>query len=299
MIRWLCLMVLGVSLSGCGRLLFFPQAELVRTPGDVGLAWRDVHIRSADGTPLHAWWLEAAAADGSPPRGTVYFLHGNAENISTHLASVHWLPAAGYQVLLLDYRGFGRSAGEPRLPGVVEDVQAGFRWLAAEPQAQDLPLFLLGQSIGAALGAQVAGTDGEARAQLAGVVLDSGIARFGWIAREVAAKGWLTWPLQWPIAWTMPRGYDPLDAVAAIAPLPVMILHGRNDAIVPFRHGEALDAAAGEPKTFVPYDGPHIGAFLYPSVRSRLLEFFAEAPRRADISPTSGPGSSPSERPSR
>src|SRR5690606_4040484 len=130
------------------------------------------------------------------------------ENISTHIASVRWLPAAGYQVLMLDYRGFGQSAGRARIPEVFMDIEAGFRWLDAEPAAAGRPLFLLGQSIGAALGVYVAGNDEGIRRRLDGVALDSGIARYGWIAREVAAKGWLTWPFQWPIAWSMPDGYD-------------------------------------------------------------------------------------------
>jgi len=269
------MILVAALLQGCSRLLFFPQRALVRTPADVGLAYRDVSITAADGTALHGWWLPATGDPSGAAKGTVFFLHGNAENISTHIASVYWLPAAGYQVLLLDYRGFGRSAGKPRLPDVFTDVEAGFRWLREEPQAAARPLFLLGQSIGGALGCYVAGSNEELRAQLAGVVLDSTFARYSWVARDAAAHGWLTWPFQWPIAWSMPDGYDPMDFIGRLSPVPVLVIHGRRDDIVPYAHGEALFAAAREPRSFLGYDGPHIGGFMDARNRELLLEFFA------------------------
>jgi hypothetical protein len=265
------LLLLGM-LSGCGHLLFYPSRQIVRTPLDLGLQYRDVELRAADGTQLAAWWL---AAQG-PPQGTVLFLHGNAENISTHIGSVYWLPAAGYQVLLLDYRGFGRSAGKPGLPAVFADIRAALAWLEREPGAQGVPLYMLGQSIGASLGGFLAGSDPAIRAQLRGVVLDAGFARYAWIAAEAAASSPLTWLLQGPAAWSMPDGYDLLDAVASISPVPLLLIHGTRDEIVPFRHAEALFAAAREPRFLLSYDGPHIGTFQDPGIRASVLRFFAE-----------------------
>jgi hypothetical protein len=239
-----------------------------------------VEITPADGTALHGWWLPAHG----PARGTVFFLHGNAENISTHIGSVYWLPAEGYQVLLLDYRGFGRSAGKPRLPEVFQDIEAGFSWLAQQPEVQGRPLYLLGQSLGAALGGRFVATHPAIRGSLAGVVLDAAIARYGWIAREVAAKSWLTWPFQWPIAWTMPDGYDLLDVVADISPVPLMVIHGTADEIVPYRHAQALFEAAREPKSFLSYDGPHIGTFRDAENRRYLLDFLATASQASEAS---------------
>jgi fermentation-respiration switch protein FrsA (DUF1100 family) len=268
-IRLVAGLLLLSLLSGCSGLLFYPGRQLVRTPAELGLRYRDVQLQASDGTALHGWWLEAR----DEARGTVFFLHGNAENISTHIGSVAWLPAQGYQVLLLDYRGYGRSGGKPRIPAVFQDIEAGFAWLAEAPEVRDQPLFLLGQSLGAALGGYVVATQPEIRERLAGVVLDAGIARYDWIARDVAARSWLTWPLQWPIGWSMPDGCDLLDVIADISPVPLLLIHGTEDAIVPFRHGEALFAAAREPKVFLSYDGPHIGAFLEAENRHYLLDF--------------------------
>lgn len=264
----LCALLVGA----CSRMLFMPTRPLVRTPADIGIAYRDVALAASDGTRLAAWWLPATG----PARGTVLFLHGNAENISTHLASVYWLPAEGYQVLLLDYRGFGNSAGKPGIPAVFADLHAAIDWLASEPAAQGLPLFLLGQSLGATLGGYLVGADPAVRARFAAVVLDAGFARYRWIVHDVASQSWLTWPLQWPIGWGMPRGYDLLDQVGNISPVPLLLIHGRQDAIVDYRHAEALFAAARPPRFLLGYDGPHIGSFQDPRVREALLRFFAD-----------------------
>lgn len=273
--RWLPVLFLLPILAGCSGMLFVPLKTLVRTPAEIGLAYRDVTLNAADGTRLAAWWLPAEG----PARGTVLFLHGNAENISTHIGSVWWLPAEGYQVLLLDYRGFGGSEGRPLVPEVFADVRAALDWLATEPAGRDKPLFLLGQSLGASLGGYLAGADPAVRARLAGVVLDAGFARYGWIAREVARQSWLTWPLQWPIAWSMPDGVDLLDQVGHISPVPLLLIHGRRDEIVGHHHAEALFDAAREPRYLLSYDGPHIASFQDASVRAALLRFFADPAR--------------------
>jgi fermentation-respiration switch protein FrsA (DUF1100 family) len=272
-IHWLPALLLSLLLAGCSGMLFMPMKTLVRTPADVGLDYRDIRLRAADGTQLAAWWLPASGE----VRGTVLFLHGNAENISTHLASVHWLPAAGYQVLLLDYRGFGRSEGRPVIPEVFADVRAALDWLAIEPGSRARPLYLLGQSLGAALGGYLVGADPLLRSSFTGVVLDAGFARYGWIAREVADRSWLTWPLQWPIAWSMPGDYDLLDQVGRISPVPLLLIHGRQDEIVGYHHAEALFAAAREPRQLLSYNGPHIGSFQDAEIRAEVLRFFVRA----------------------
>lgn len=105
--RILAILVLCLGLAACAGLLFYPDRHIRLTPERLGLDYEDVHLTAADGTKLHAWLLLAQGE----AHGFVLFLHGNAENISTHIHNVAWLPAEGYQILLLDYRGYGRSEG--------------------------------------------------------------------------------------------------------------------------------------------------------------------------------------------
>ena len=282
MLRVVVLLAAFLVLSGCSRFLFFPQSQWVRTPDALGIDYENVELVAADGTRLNAWWLESFAE----PEGTVVFFHGNAENISTHIGSVYWLPEANYQVLMLEYRGYGKSEGRPGVPEIFQDIRAALEWTFADPRTQDKPVFVLAQSLGAAMSSYTIANAPELNAQLSGVAFDASFTSYREITREVASRWWLTWPFQYPAAWTMPRDYDPVDYVEYISPTPVLIIHGRQDEIIPFRMGEEMFAAAEPPKNFLSFDGPHIQTFRDLQLRQTLLDFYKEAPARKAVSYT-------------
>ena len=267
------LFVLLLQLSGCGGLLFYPTQQWVRTPEELGISYRDLTLEGRDGTALSAWWLEAQG----PLKGTVLFLHGNAENISTHLGSVYWLPEQGYQVLMLDYRGYGHSEGVPSLPAVLSDIEVAFDYLFAQPKIDQQPVFLLAQSLGASMGGYVVANRADYRDRLDAVVLDAGFTAYPEIARDVASRHWLTWLFQYPVAWGMPDQYNLIDVIDQISPTPLLVIHGRHDTIIPFEHGERLLEAAGKPKAMLRYDGPHIATFKDLGNRELLLEYWDKA----------------------
>lgn len=268
------LLLLCFQLSACEGLLFFPQQQLLRTPADVGLSYSDVQITVDDSATLHGWWLPAVGE----ATATVLFAHGNAENISTHIASVYWLPAQGINVLLVDYRGFGRSPGRPTVANAVADLRASWRWLLTQPDAADLPLLGLGQSLGASLMAVAVARERDALAgRLKGLVLEAGFSDYAGIAREQAAKSSLTWLLQKPAAWVMPVGYDAIDALPALPAAPLLIVHGRLDAVVAVQHAQRLYQRALPPKRLYLYDGGHIASLQQPPGRQRLLDFIADS----------------------
>ncbi len=225
-----------LCLSACEALLFYPQATLVRNPAQVGLRYEDVRLDSTGDVSLHGWWLPAEGEAVA----SVLFLHGNAENISTHLASVYWLPAQGVNVLLLDYRGYGQSTGTPSLAGVVADACSGIDEVLRRAAMQALPAFVLGQSLGASISGHALAHCRQTYPGLAGVILDAGFTRYRDIARETAAGHWLTWALQYPAAWAMPKGYDLLDAMPRLPAVPLLLIHGRQDPVVPYHHAKAL-----------------------------------------------------------
>jgi alpha-beta hydrolase superfamily lysophospholipase len=253
--------------------MFYPTAQWVRTPVQLGIEYEELEIRSADGTRLSAWWLKAS----SEPKGTVVFFHGNAENISTHIGSVYWLPEQGYQVLMLDYRGYGYSEGAPAFPEVLDDIAAGLEWALEDARTQTLPVFVLGQSLGATMSGYVVAARPDLRTRLTGVVLDAAFTSYSEMARDIAARSWITWTFQYPIAWAMPDDYDLIDHIAEISPVPLLLIHGTQDQIIPFANSEKLFITAGKPKRFLQYDGPHIATFRDLELREMLLQFFREA----------------------
>lgn len=264
---------LVMILSGCGGLLFYPSKQWLRTPDELGVRYRDITIASHDGTALSAWWLEAEG----PLQGTVLFLHGNAENISTHLGSVYWLPEQGYQVLMVDYRGYGHSKGSPSLPAVLDDIDAAIGYLFQQPGVEQHAVFALAQSLGASMGGYVIASRADYREKFDAVVLDAGFTGYPEIAKDITSSHWLTWLFQYPVAWGMPSQYNLIDVVAQLSPTPLLLIHSRQDAVIPYQHSENLLAAAGEPKAMLRYDGAHITTFKNLGNRQLLLQYWQRA----------------------
>ncbi|MBW7471118.1 alpha/beta hydrolase [Marinobacter sp. M216] len=267
--------------SGCSSVFFFPDKVTYITPDRLNLAYEDIYLDTADGETLHGWWLPAAT-DKDDTKGTVYFLHGNAQNVSSHILNVAWLPGEGYNVFAIDYRGYGKSTGAPDIEGALHDVETGMRWLAAKPETQDTPVFLLGQSLGGALGIPLA-SEWVKRAEepeIQGVVLDGTFSGFRGIAREKLDSFWLTWLFQIPLSWAIPAEYEGVDRIDGISPVPTLVIHSVRDGIIPFHHGKKLYAAAEEPKEFLQTDTPHASTFVIPAYKQIVLDFLSRATGR-------------------
>jgi fermentation-respiration switch protein FrsA (DUF1100 family) len=258
-------------------VFFYPDRVTYITPDRLNLEYDDVYIDTADGETLHGWWLPAEAPE-SNARGTVYFLHGNAQNISSHILNVAWMPERGYNVFTIDYRGYGKSTGDPDIEGALHDVETGLRWLVEKPEVRERPLYILGQSLGGGLGIALASewTQRDEQPRLDGVILDGTFSGFRNIAREKLGEFWLTWPLQIPLSWTIPEDYEGVDHIPRISPVPVMVIHSVRDGIIPFHHGEALYEAAKEPKEFLQTDTPHGATFVIPGYRKEMIRFMGQ-----------------------
>jgi fermentation-respiration switch protein FrsA (DUF1100 family) len=289
-VRACCLCVLFVLLAGCDSWLFYPERELSLTPKIAGLEFTDVLITAADGTRLHAWWLPVPA--GVPVRGTVLHLHGNGGNVASHLGASWWLPAQGYQVLLVDYRGYGRSQGEASLAGAYQDIDASFAWLAQVPQVQGKPLIVLGQSLGGAMAVHYLAGHAAQRAQLQALVLDGAPASYADMAQYTLASFWLTWPLQVPLSWLMPESDSAIYAMPQLGGLPTLLYQSIDDKVVPLSNGVRLYQAARPPRVLQLTRGEHVQTFAEPFWREVMLHYLADPqgvtglPRLAEI-PTS------------
>ncbi|MEN8197999.1 MAG: alpha/beta hydrolase, partial [Pseudomonadota bacterium] len=213
---------LALSLGACTGLLFHPQSELLITPDRVGVAYRDIAFTAADGVELHGWFLPAETGAASGEACTVLFLHGNAENISTHLGAVWWLPAKGYNVFLFDYRGYGHSAGEPTLPGLHLDDAAALETVFAMEGVDSGKIVVFAQSLGGAV-AITALAQSPYRHRVRALITESAFSDYRGITREKLAGFWLTWPLRGPLSLTMNNDYKPLEAIGKISPTPVLI----------------------------------------------------------------------------
>ncbi len=258
-----------LALSGCTSIFLYPDRYEYKAPFPLGAVTEDVSIAARDGQQLHALYMPAQGER----RATILFLHGNAENLSSHAHAVGWLPQHGYAVLALDYRGYGRSEGDADIDAVHEDAQSALEWLVARGEQNTGPLIVFGQSIGGSIAIRlVAGS--PLRDHVSALIADSPFSSYRRIAREKLSEPWLTWPLQWPLSFLISDRYSAVDVVADISPIPLLLIHGERDRIVDASHSQRLYAAAREPKTlWIIADGMHIDATRRPPVRERLIEF--------------------------
>ncbi|MEN8132178.1 MAG: alpha/beta hydrolase [Pseudomonadota bacterium] len=262
------LLAIVLLVTGCSRLFYYPDKKLIRNPSDIGVCYEDVQFPSEDGIDLHGWFLPAAGR----AKGTILFFHGNAENISTHIGAVYWLPENGFNVFIFDYRGFGNSAGEARNQGVHRDARSALSYLLKRSDVDPERLILFGQSIGGAIALYTAATSGIA---ISAVVAESSFSSYPGILREKMSGLFLTWPFQW-LAWTMTSRYDPVTVVQDIRPVPLLLIHGDKDNTVAIQHAYTLfEAARGNKQLWVVKGGGHISAFAprRGNFRQRLLDY--------------------------
>lgn len=265
------ILILTLSLSACTGVFFQPQQIQYLTPDKVGLTYEDVYFSSSDGLKLHGWWLPATGK----AKGTVLFFHGNAENISTHIANVYWLPAQNYNIFLPDYRGYGRSEGVATLEGVQDDVSSAMGYLMKRADIDTERIVILAQSLGGA-SAIYNVAHSPYRAKIKALITESAFSDYRVITREKLASFWLTWPLQWPLSLTIDNDYSPLPVVNKISPIPLLIIHGDIDNVVPLSHGQALFTAAAQPKEmWVVEGGGHIEALRHKKYQTKLLEYLS------------------------
>lgn len=215
---------------------FAPEVGDPGSPAALGLAFEPLRFAADDGSALGGWWLPAA----SPARGVVLQAHGNGAHRGNHLPYVAWLPAAGWHVLSFDYRGYGDSGGTPTLDGVVRDTVAALAVARQRAGALANRLVVLGQSLGGSTAARAVATSPQG-VQL--LVVDCAYDSYYGIARDVAAGTPMAAMLPLAREVLPPPHDDPVAAIARLA-MPVLVVHAKEDEVVPVAHGRRLHAAA-------------------------------------------------------
>ena len=233
------------------QMVFLPMGAVTVTPAQRGLVYEDLWLRTRDGETLHAWFVPAAATDAP----VVLFFHGNAGNISHRLDTLRLLHDLGLATLILDYRGYGQSTGRPSEDGLYRDAEAAWRHLVETRGVPPGRIVLHGRSLGAAVAGWLA-----ARETPGALVLESAF-------RSVPELG--AHHYRWLPVRRLARIQFPLEAYVRAARAPVLVVHSRGDEIVPFSHGQALYAAAPEPRDLLEIHGGHNDGFLVSGARYR------------------------------
>ncbi len=228
-----------------------------------GLPLEEVWFKAEDGTKLFGWYVQSSAS--SP---VLLWCHGNAGNIIHRLENLAELYRIGLSVFIFDYRGYGRSEGKPSEEGLYQDALAAYSYLVDRRGVRPERLVLFGRSLGASVAGEIA-----SRKPAAGLILESPFPSIAAMAR--AHYGGL--PMHWLLS-----GRFPLSERLARVTMPVLVIHGDYDTIVPIELGREVFAAAREPKSFYVIEGAdhnntyHVGGRAY---FQRLARFIEEVTR--------------------
>lgn len=274
--KFLPLFLLGfLFINGCANSLFYhPTRRMAPAPSTRGHAYEDVYFHSADGVELNGWWLPAEGQ----AKGTVVHFHGNAQNMSTHIQYAEWLPAAGYNLFVFDYRGYGNSKGSPSRKGLVRDGMAVLQTVSKRPEVDPERLFVWGQSLGGTVALQ---SIMRSEVPIRAAIIDSTFSSHGKIASDKMKQ--LPWFLQ-PVRLFRPllisSSYNADEAVRNVPDLPILFIHGEQDRVIPSSHSQHLHELAPEhSQLWIIPDARHCDAVLrFPEqVRKRMIDFLQKS----------------------
>jgi len=227
------------------RFIFFPDRyptgrynEAHRIPG-----LRDEWFAASDGIRLHAWYAPA-----EQPIATLVMAHGNAGNLTNRLEIIRALRRRGFNVFMFDYRGYGRSEGNPDEAGVYLDGRAAFDHVQAMNGNDSTNIVLWGTSLGGAVALDVA-----LDRPVAGLILESTFTSAPAMASRLYP--WL------PIGSFLQAQFNSIDKIARYRG-PVLVIHGERDGLIPFEMGKELfEAAQGAKEMYAIAEADHNDTF--------------------------------------
>lgn len=221
------------------RFIFFPP----RYPagfgpaGSYGFRYEEVWLATADGVRINAWHVAGAGS-----RKVLLIFHGNAVNLGQDgTGRLQLFSRLGVNLMEVDYRGYGESQGSPSETGVYSDAEAAYLYLVGVRRYQPADIFIYGQSLGSAVAVHLA-----SQHQCAGLIVESALTS----AREMARR-----MFRIPLLEYVPKSrFDSLSKISRVQ-VPVLIIHGTRDDVIPFSMGQRLYQAAREPKSFLAVEG--------------------------------------------
>lgn len=244
-------------------IIFFPDPDLIATPADFGLEYEEVFFLTEDKVKLHGWWVP------KPGAPTLLWFHGNAGNISHRLENLKLLhELTGVQVFIFDYREYGRSEGRISREGTFKDALAAYRHVVESRGIPPQKLVLFGRSLGTALA-----TDLAVKHPCGVLILESPFTNSQDMARLYAP---------FLFDWRPRVPFDNLGKIGQVK-VPVMVVHGDRDEVIPVDMGRRVFEAAPEPKELYVIPGAHHndtyevgGAEYFARLKAFIARFVAD-----------------------
>ncbi|MFZ4714172.1 MAG: alpha/beta hydrolase [Bacteriovoracaceae bacterium] len=271
-------LILGfLFLSSCSNLFYFPDHYTYRTPDQFNLNYESFTFPSSDGTSLNGWKIQRRHSERKS-LGTILHFHGNAQNLSSHFMMLAWLAEVDYDLMIFDYRGYGQSGGSPSQDGIYLDSLAAMKKGYEYSLENKSPFIVYGQSLGGNV-AMRALVDFEFKDQVKLLVLDSTFMSYQKMAWDKMTSAWILIPFS-PLAFIFFSDRYASDLVIDRLPkIPVLVIHGTNDQVVPYKFGKKIyDRLNNEKWLWTVQDGYHTDGFFRPdhNYREDFLSFLKD-----------------------
>ncbi|MBA7648620.1 hypothetical protein ES703_56408 [subsurface metagenome] len=250
LVIWIIIIVASVYVLFAGFLfifqshhVYYPEHIISANPSNIGLEFESVSFETENGVTLSGWYVPRENA-----RGVILFCHGNAGNISHRLESIRIFNQLGLDVFIFDYRGYGQSEGKPSEQGTYEDASAAWRYLTQQRQVNPNEIIVFGRSLGGAVASWLAQSHSPGA-----LILESTFTSLPDIAASL-------YPYL-PVRLLLRFKYNTAEYLGKVN-CPVLIVHSRDDEIMPFSHGRRLFEMASEPRKFLEISGTHNEGFI-------------------------------------
>lgn len=225
------------------RLLYQPSSTIHKTPSDINLDFEEVTLASGKAGEVSAWYVPA-----KNERGTVLFCHGNGGNISHRLYSIEQFHELGLSVLIFDYNGYGHSSGSPSEENTYQNALAAWEYLTKERKKSPGRIVLFGRSLGGAVALWL-----SEQVKAKALIIESTFTS----VPDIGKHHYPYFPIR-TLSW---YDYNSLKRIKTIR-LPILVIHSKDDTLIPYSHGRALYNAGPEPKQFFELKGDHNNGFV-------------------------------------
>ena len=237
-----------LTLGGCGHFFYAPNKVKYGDPKEFGINYNSGFFSSEDGTPLHYWHLKNKKS--TPPKALVVHFHGNGMNLTNHFPSLAWLTEHDVDVLIWDYRGYGRSAGIPDHKAVYKDALSALEFsFKLKEKIGAKKIIAFGQSLGGMVLARSL-VDFRLKSKIDLIVLDSTFSSYRQMAFSKMKESWLLTPFS-PLAFVLfDDKFASKNTMHLFPNVKTLVMHGPNDKVVPYKFGEEIFKVLKSPKCF-------------------------------------------------
>ena len=247
----LCYLLIVIFVFFYQRNLLYHPSENNYTSDKINFAYEEIYIPTSEGKKLKAWFHKKNLKQ----KKTMIFFHGNAGNLSNRIYKLNLIKNFDINFLIVAYRGFSGNEGNPTEAGLYQDARDALKWLNKQG-VEDKQIIIYGESLGTGVSAEVAQNK-----NFAGIILESPFT-----SMVDACKHYYFYL---PVSFLLKDRYETVKKLKNIK-VPILIMHGEKDKIVPFKMGKKVFLEANEPKhSYFPKEDDHMMEY-----NENLLEGF-------------------------